>query len=349
MVNNTKVSIIIINYNYGLYLEEAINSSLSQKYENLEVIVVDDGSTDNSQEIINNYGDRIRKIFQKNSGMAEASNAGFKISNGDIIIFLDADDYLYDNAISSIVSAWGDGISKLHFRLRKIDDTNKTIGFIPDKKEVLSSGDVYKVILKTGDYINTPTSGNAFSRQALEEHFPINDARIGDSDSYFDLIPTDAYLKYRVPFFGPVIAIEKPLGVYRIHDDNKGAKTSPYVNEKKRQRVLRLAQKNAKFIESKSKKMGMKSKSNFLFNNNKMIVFRLLSYRFDGNAHPWEKDSKILIIGLSIKLLLYSRLSSVPRNLYNFLILLLVSFLPKIIVEKILRIVHPKSFNNNLK
>ena len=93
-----KVSIIITNFNYEDYLEDCIKSCINQSYKNIEVIVVDDGSTDNSKDIIEKYSNSITKIYQKNEGMIGASNTGFKSAKGEIIMFIDADDYLYKNA-----------------------------------------------------------------------------------------------------------------------------------------------------------------------------------------------------------------------------------------------------------
>ncbi|MGL5878790.1 MAG: glycosyltransferase family 2 protein, partial [Xenococcaceae cyanobacterium] len=98
------VSILINNYNYGKFLPEAIDSALAQTYDRCETIVVDDGSTDNSQEIIASYGDRIVPIFKTNGGQASAFNAGFAASSGDIICFLDADDVFLPEKAAAIAS-----------------------------------------------------------------------------------------------------------------------------------------------------------------------------------------------------------------------------------------------------
>ena len=86
-----KASIVISNYNYGRYLPDAIDSALAQTYADTEVIVVDDGSTDDSRRIIEAYRDRIVAIFKANGGQASALNAGFAASGGEVIVFLDAD------------------------------------------------------------------------------------------------------------------------------------------------------------------------------------------------------------------------------------------------------------------
>src|SRR5256886_12063249 len=87
------VSILINNYNYGRFLREAIDSALRQTYTNTEVIVVDDGSTDDSRPIIAGYGSRIVPVLKENGGQASAFNAGFAVSKGQWICFLDSDDF----------------------------------------------------------------------------------------------------------------------------------------------------------------------------------------------------------------------------------------------------------------
>src|ERR1019366_4357461 len=86
------VSILINNYNYGRFLRDAIDSALNQTYSNIEVIVVDDGSTDSSREIIATYEKRIIPVLKANGGQASAFNAGFAASKGDWVYLLDSDD-----------------------------------------------------------------------------------------------------------------------------------------------------------------------------------------------------------------------------------------------------------------
>jgi len=88
----SKVSVIIPTYNYGHYIEEAIDSVLAQTYKDYEIIVVDDGSTDNTEEVVSKYGPKIKYIYQENQGLSAARNTGIKKSNGEYIAILDSDD-----------------------------------------------------------------------------------------------------------------------------------------------------------------------------------------------------------------------------------------------------------------
>ncbi|NLW92289.1 MAG: glycosyltransferase [Syntrophomonadaceae bacterium] len=96
------ISIIIDNYNYERYLVKAIDSALRQTYPYREVIVVDDGSTDDSLSIIESYGSQIRAVLKDNGGQASAFNAGWEICQGDLVIFLDSDDILLPAALEAV-------------------------------------------------------------------------------------------------------------------------------------------------------------------------------------------------------------------------------------------------------
>lgn len=89
---NKKVSVIIPNYNYAQYVGQAISSVLNQTYENIEIIVVNNGSTDNSMEILKRYENQIHLVDQKNLGQSGARKSGLAKATGDFIAFLDADD-----------------------------------------------------------------------------------------------------------------------------------------------------------------------------------------------------------------------------------------------------------------
>lgn len=86
------ISIIIPCYNQGEFLSDAINSALEQSYRNIEIIVIDDGSTDNTAEIASNYGNRIHYTYQDHKGVSAARNRGMKLSRGECLQFLDSDD-----------------------------------------------------------------------------------------------------------------------------------------------------------------------------------------------------------------------------------------------------------------
>ncbi|MEB3829138.1 glycosyltransferase family 2 protein [Phormidium sp. CCY1219] len=104
MENLPLVSVIIPVHNGENYLADAIESVLGQNYQPLEILVIDDGSTDKTAEIAKEYGEKIRYIYQLNAGPAAARNAGIKLANGDILGFLDADDLWSENCLHALVT-----------------------------------------------------------------------------------------------------------------------------------------------------------------------------------------------------------------------------------------------------
>ncbi|MCU0567765.1 MAG: glycosyltransferase, partial [Oculatellaceae cyanobacterium Prado106] len=180
-------------------MPDAIASALNQTYPHLEVIAVDDGSTDRSRAVIEQYGDRIIAIFQANGKQGATFNSGFAASKGDIIVFLDADDYLFPEAIERVVAAWRPGLAKVHYRLQVVDTVGEPLGnTFPPTGCNLDQGDLWQFILEKGGYTSVSTSGNALSRTALAQVMPIPDAYRTTADDY---------LSYQIPFYGEVVAI----------------------------------------------------------------------------------------------------------------------------------------------
>ncbi|MDB9537686.1 glycosyltransferase [Dolichospermum planctonicum CS-1226] len=302
------VSIIINNYNYDRFLPEAINSAINQTYPHTEIIVVDDGSTDNSRNIIDRYGDRIIPIFQTNGKQAAALNSGFTKSQGDIIIFLDADDYLFPHAVVQIVSVWKPELSKVHYRLTVIDKIGKSLGYsCPQGSTPLSTGDVSKILLDKGGYVSTPTSGNALNRHVLEKLFPI-------PDEY--KLTADDYLSFQVPFYGDVAAIEEPLGTYRIHDTNQWALAT--VTAARFQRFVHHDLKNFALLTKKAKALGYELPNDLEQRSIGRLWSRIISLRLDSQNHPVASDRPLNLIYCGIRCLWkYSDFNWQKRLVYS--------------------------------
>lgn len=204
------VSVLINNYNYAPYIKESIESVLSQTYQNFEIIIVDDGSTDNSAEIIESFNDqKITKIFKVNGGQASAFNAGFEVSKGDLITFLDSDDWWKPHKLEEIVR-WHNFLKGDYALLQhNVDvwDNGKTHPFKP----AMYSGNCFRHTVRTGDLsLFVGTSGLSFRREILEKIMPVPaDFRIS----------ADAYLTRTSYIFGFVYSIPESLGYYRKHNN----------------------------------------------------------------------------------------------------------------------------------
>ncbi|MDD2656656.1 MAG: glycosyltransferase family 2 protein [Patescibacteria group bacterium] len=104
MVNKPKISIVTASFNSQSYIKKAIDSVLSQDYENIEYIVIDGGSTDGTLEILSSYGDKIKWISEKDKGIYDALTKGFEMATGEIISWLDSDNYYFSSYVLSTVA-----------------------------------------------------------------------------------------------------------------------------------------------------------------------------------------------------------------------------------------------------
>lgn len=100
-----KVSIVTPSYNQGEYIRDTIESVLNQTYDNIEYIVMDGGSTDETVDILKSYGDRIKWVSEKDGGQADAVNKGIRVAEGEIIGWLNSDDTYYPDAVEKAVAA----------------------------------------------------------------------------------------------------------------------------------------------------------------------------------------------------------------------------------------------------
>ena len=278
MVEKQFVSIVINNYNYDCFLSQAINSALEQTYENMEVLVVDDCSTDNSIDIIASYGDRITPILRKSNGkQAAALNSGFAASKGKIILFLDADDYLLPTAVEKIIAAFQPDIGKVHFRLQVVDGDNQPLGyFIPSIGMSLDSGEVWRELLQTSSYVSSPMSGNAYRRETLSPVFPIPDAYKTTADDY---------LMISTPFYAKQLAgIDEPIGAYRVHNSNQWALTS--VSGSRFRRFVNHDLQNFALLQQRAQEFNQQIPKDLERRSLGRIWSRLASLRLEPQNHP---------------------------------------------------------------
>ena len=209
-MSDLRASIVISSYNYARFLPVAIDSALAQTHRGTEVVVVDDGSRDGSAEVIRAYGSRVIPLIKSNGGQASAFNEGFKLSRGDVVIFLDSDDYLAPDTVARAVELFRDpAVSKVHWNLAVGEESGvATRSLVRDH---LSEGDLRDVVLHKGadGYTWPPTSGNAWARRYLEKALPIPERE-------FNTCP-DLYLATLAPLYGTVKAIPQAQGFWRCH------------------------------------------------------------------------------------------------------------------------------------
>lgn len=240
------VSVLITNYNYGRYLKEAIDSALNQTYNHTEIVVVDDGSTDDSPEVIASYRNRIIGIYKANGGQASAINAGFAISRGDIVCFLDADDVWLPTKVEEVVKAastYPDAAIVYH-KVQNIDRSGQILSPAwPPYKAI--QGDISEKVARSGSWWPWPPStALSFRRTFLTQVMDIPETEYR--------ISADAYLADLAPFFGEAIGIDRVLSRLRLHGDNNWSHS-----DEMEKRSLKDHEDRVKVLNNVLKDLGM--------------------------------------------------------------------------------------------
>jgi glycosyltransferase involved in cell wall biosynthesis len=276
-------------------LRTAIDSALAQTYSPVEVIVVDDGSTDDSRAVIELYGNRITPILKLNGGHGSAVNAGYAASRGEIIIFLDADDELMPNAVDQVVKAWRPGVAKAQFQLEMVDETGAPLGMrVPTFDPFLPNGDIRDRIARFGEYPSSPSSGNAYSRPALDRLMPM--------DEVLWFAGAEKSLVFLSPFFGDVVSLREPLGRYRIHPENDSGFKGRHLEKLHRRltAVYFMPETICKVAAAKGIKLDLR----VMGSTSRELKIRMASIRLDPNTHPIKSDTrlKLLVQGIQATL-----------------------------------------------
>lgn len=281
------VSVVVISYNYADYVARAIDSVLAQDDPPEEILVVDDGSTDASAEVIRGYGDRVRAVFKDNGGNASVVNAVVPLTRGDLVLFLDADDALAPEAVGRVRAAWRPGVAKVQFRLTLVDADGHRHGVDPPAHVPLPDGDVLADLTAYGRYITPVTSGNAFSRTALDKILPIPEDEFRNTN--------DGYLNPMMAFCGPVVSIDAELGAYRMHGRNlwafSGAVTLPRLHDRLRHDLARQ-----RHLLAAARASGRPLPRQVMLRSAEHVLVRAGSLRWDRSAHPVPGDRRGLLL-----------------------------------------------------
>jgi len=224
-----EVSIVICNHNYEMFLPQAIDSALEQTHASVEVVVIDDGSTDASRALIARYGGRIRPVFKRNGGQPSAINAGFRECRGEIVCLLDADDVFAPGKVGRLVEIFARNPEAgwIFHELGYVDQDGREIPLraFEDREHVRAIqrrrrryGDFAHVDLRetfaAGErlpYVCPALSALSFRRRVLEAILPMPEdiARAGDE-----------FPKFAALALFPGIHLGDALAQQRIHGAN---------------------------------------------------------------------------------------------------------------------------------
>ena len=189
---NYKISVIIPTYNRGNIIENSITSVLNQTYKNFEVIIIDDGSTDNTKEIIDKFDDkRIKYIkIKENLGGSNARNIGIRHATGRYISFQDSDDISYTNKLELQFNNMINKNSNLDFCKIKVIYNNSYYNFVPTEyqEKKIIRGKIFSELIKNGNFISTQSI--LVRKKFIEKYlFDINMPRLQDYELILRMIP----------------------------------------------------------------------------------------------------------------------------------------------------------------
>jgi glycosyltransferase involved in cell wall biosynthesis len=221
-MSNMLVSVLIDTYNHERYIEQAIVSVLNQDFppEQMEILVVDDGSTDRTPEIVRKFEPRVRLIRKANGGQASAFNVGIAETKGEIVAFLDGDDWWAREKLKAVTEAFEKNptIAAVgHGYFEAMEDSPPEQMLVPDKTLRLDLSTVDAARIADPGRMLLGTSRLAARRKLLEQVGPIATELVFCADTPI----------YTLGFaLGRVLVLEQPLCYYRIHSRNLSARNS---------------------------------------------------------------------------------------------------------------------------
>ena len=231
-------SVIINNYNYGRFLPECVDSVLAQKMQATEIICVDDGSTDNSLEILDGYAEKITLISQKNLGQFRAILTGLEAATGDLCFFLDADDTWHSDHIQKVYQTFeNDRNQSLISSSLTCFGQYQGLHPLSEKHPSIAYARTLAITFLSGNFVGRPTSTCAMKRS---DALDLLNKTCSLVETY--RMCADEVLVYGTSLMGWKTTLLKDVTVnYRVHSGNQFFKTTGERNkseERKRREIL---------------------------------------------------------------------------------------------------------------
>lgn len=238
-MDNFKVSVIVPVYNASEYIGNTLNSIINQDFDGYEIIVIDDGSTDDSLDIINRTLENIEIpheiIHQENAGVSVARNVGIEASKGDYLVFIDADDHVTPNHLSTLYNGESDFSLILYVK----EDGDKLIHMDTYSKDMISTEDFIKKEL------NMEITFNFFQLMYKSSIIKDNNIRFTPGIVYGE----DTEFAHKALFHGNQIEINNEVTYYYVQHSESAIKTTEY----RRFGVIKIFEDLADFYNKNNK------------------------------------------------------------------------------------------------
>jgi glycosyltransferase involved in cell wall biosynthesis len=289
------VDIVIDNYNYGQFLGAAIESALAQTHEKVRIIVVDDGSTDDSKDVLRACEGRVEAVLKENGGHASAFNAGVARCRGDIVIFLDADDLLAPEAAARAARTFAadENVVKVQSRMEVVDAEGRSTGLVKPPPHIpMPNGDVRREELSQPfDLPWVPTSANSFRLEAIRRIMPIPEREYR--------MCAERYLVHLVALLGPVVSLDEVGAFYRVHGDNAYESLNPQLNLDRLRLTIRVEQSTAAGLLRVAEEIDLDHPAEILSVAD--LANRMISLRLAPGEHPVATDSRRSLLRAALR------------------------------------------------
>lgn len=286
------VDVVITNHNYGRFLGEALESACAQTHPAVRVIAVDDGSTDDSAEVLEGFSERVEVIHKERGGQASALNAGFERCAGDLVLLLDADDRLHEGAAAALAAAFAADpeLAKVQFRMDVVDAAGRATGETrPAGSFEPPTGDLRRAELAFPfDLPWLPGGGTGFRRGPLDRILPIPEAD-------FPRWGADWYLVHLTALLGPAGALEESLADYRVHGANGYEQDRPELDLDHVRDSVRYGRATARALEGLADELGIARPARVLSTAD--LANRMISLRLDPGSHPIAGEGRGELLG----------------------------------------------------
>lgn len=327
------VDIVITNHNYGDYVCEAVDSALAQDHPLTRVLVVDDGSTDQSRARLRRYEGVAELVLQPNGGQPAAVNAGFARCTGDVVIFLDADDVLAPGIVARVASALRlrADAARVQFRMSLIDAAGRPLGLLsPRGHRPLPSGDLRRAELSFPFDINwAPGGGSAYRTELLRRIMPVPAHDYGRWGA-------DYYLVHLTSLLGPVLALEEIGAYYRVHGRNAFEPSARELALERVRREIFYQEITRRELARVADQLGLDRPGEILSLAN--VISRMISHRLAPELHPVTGDGRAKLMGAALRAARRRDDVSLPMRLLSVMAVAALAGLPRPLAMRLARL-----------
>lgn len=290
------VDVVVTNHDYGRFLAEALDSALGQTHRAVRVIAVDDGSTDESRDVLSAYADRVDVVLKEQGGQASAINAGVERCEGDVLLLLDADDVLLPEAAArvSVAFAADPALAKVQFPLAVVDADGRRTG------ETKLSGHLKPPTGDLGDAEMAfpfdlpwlPGGGTAFRTELLRRILPIPEVD-------YPRCGADWYLVHLSALLGTAAALDEACAEYRVHGLNRYELDRSQLDLSHIRDSIAFAAATTRHLEELADRQGRSRGAQILSVAD--LANRMTSLKAEPRRHPIAADSPASLLALAVR------------------------------------------------